>query len=150
MRLVVSIANQTAELFDQNDNCLRTYCISTAARGAGCEEGSYCTPTGRFCIAEKIGADMPRGAIFKSREHTGEFWRGEKREDDLILSRILWLDGLEPHNKNTHDRYIYLHGTNHEDKLGTPVSLGCIRFSNDDIIDLFNLLQKDDEVFIVN
>ena len=98
------------------------------------------TPLGRFRVAEKFGADAPVGTVFKSREPVGS--QGEHpSDDDLVLSRILWLDGLEPHNANTRDRFIYIHGTNHEHKIGEIASHGCIRMRNVDLIELFDLIE---------
>ena len=119
--------------------------VSTSARGAGCAENSFQTPTGWHAIAERIGAGLPVGAVLRERTPTGEVlpeaaWRAG--EADHILSRILWLDGLEPgHNRgpgcDTHARFIYLHGTNREDLLGRPASRGCIRLGNQDVVALF-------------
>lgn len=94
------------------------------------------TPTGRFRISEKIGAGMPAGTVFKSRR---PMKTTEKmlREEDLVMTRILWLDGLDPANANTHDRFIYIHGTNHEELIGEPASHGCIRMRNADLVELF-------------
>jgi lipoprotein-anchoring transpeptidase ErfK/SrfK len=118
---------------------LMTCEISTSKSGLGSIPGSNRTPTGRFRVAEKHGQHAPRGTIFKSRQPAG-LWReaGPPGPDDLITSRILWLDGLEKHNANTFDRYIYIHGTNQEHLLGTPASHGCIRMKNDDVIRLFD------------
>ena len=87
------------------------------------------TPVGRFRIAEKIGADQPTDIAFKTRVPVRPSAAALK-SDDLIMSRIMWLDGLEEANANTHARYIYIHGTNHEDEIGTPASHGCIRMKN--------------------
>ena len=90
---------------------------------------------------------MPRGTIFRSRVALGP-------EDplpstnDLVMSRILWLDGLDEHNANTRDRFIYIHGTKHEDKIGTPASHGCIRMRNDDVVELFELVDETTPVVI--
>ena len=96
------------------------------------------TPMGKFRIAEKIGhGRRPADTVFKSsRALSGpaKMLRG----DDLVMSRILWLDGVEAHNANTRERYIYIHGTKHEDRLGTPASHGCIRMRNEDVIELFS------------
>lgn len=117
------------------------YPISTSRFGLGSKEGSFKTPTGKFRIAEKIGDEMPSGTVFKSRKPI----RATKkmlREDDLVMTRILWLDGLEPRNANTHDRYVYIHGTNHEEAIGTPASHGCVRMKNDDVIELFDRVSE--------
>ena len=154
-RLVIKSSSQRAEFWSDQE-LVKCYVISTATNGLGCEVGSYCTPTGRLKVSEKIGADSRIGTIFRSRVNTGEVWAPtslqtadfENAKEDLVLSRILWLEGLEPHNANTKLRYIYLHGTNHEDKLGQAVSHGCVRFSNNDIIEVFDLLDTGAEVVI--
>ena len=112
------------------------YPISTSRFGLGSKEGSFKTPTGKFRIADKIGDGMPAGTVFKSRRPV-KATKKLLREEDLVMSRILWLDGLERRNANTHDRYIYIHGTNHEEKIGTPASHGCIRMKNADLLELF-------------
>ena len=139
------------------DVLIRQYPVSGAANGAGSENGSYCTPLGRHRIAEKIGAGMPLYAAFKAREWTGEIWTPELNAEhpgrDWILSRILWLEGMEPgKNKggtvDTHDRYIYIHGTHEEHKIGTPASHGCIRMKNEDVAELFDRVKVGTEVDI--
>lgn len=125
----------------------RVYPISTSKFGLGSEEGSYKTPTGRFRIAEKIGADQPINIAYKSRvpvTPTAEMLASA----DLVMSRILWLDGLDEANANTHQRYIYIHGTNHEELIGTPASHGCIRMKKADIAELFELVQVGTPVVI--
>ncbi len=123
--------------------------ISTSKWGLGSEPGSNRTPLGRFRIAEKHGAGAPFGTIFKSRRPAGRWRRGGRvLPDDLITSRLLWLDGLDKHNANTYERYIYLHGTNQEHLLGTPHSHGCVRLSNDAVIDLYDLVPVGTEVVI--
>ena len=127
----------------------RTFPVSTSSFGLGSEPGSMKTPLGRFRIAAKIGADQPIDIAYKSREPirpSAEMLKG----DDLIMSRILWLDGLEPHNSNTHERYIYIHGTNHEDAIGQPASHGCIRMRNADVAELFDLVEIDTRVTIAD
>lgn len=105
------------------------------------------TPTGRFRVAEKHGHGAPEGMIFRSRQATGEF--GSPQDDrDHVQTRILWIEGLEAQNANTMDRYIYIHGTNAEGSLGTPASEGCIRLSNADVADLFDLAPEGTEVMI--
>ena len=149
-RLIVRVAEQTAEVWE-GVILLKTFAVSTAAQGIGCEEGSFCTPSGRLRIRRKIGADLPTGAVFKSRIFTGEIWPSSTcaAKEDLVLSRILWLAGDEPHNANTFERFIYLHGTNQEHLIGTPASHGCIRFRNADIIDVFEMLNEGDLVEVV-
>ena len=143
--LVIDVENQTAFL-EEDGELLRRYRISTAAAGTGNTAGSLRTPTGLLRVAEKIGGDAPIGAVFRSRVPTGEVWSLSpenplaRNEEDLVLTRILWLAGAEAENANTFERFIYLHGTNHEADLGRPASHGCIRFANTDIIDLFERL----------
>ena len=115
---------------------MASWLVSTSRFGLGCEEGSFRTPTGNFRIAEKIGAGEPPWTVYKSRVPTGER-ATPGGSDDLVLTRILWLEGQDPENCNTRERYIYLHGTNQEELIGTPASHGCVRLSNEAIIDLF-------------
>ncbi|GAA5497147.1 hypothetical protein Rhal01_03337 [Rubritalea halochordaticola] len=141
LNILVSVAEQTLELRKGNE-VLHRYSISTAANGTGFQEGSYCTPTGRFIVSEKFGHEEPIHTTFKGRLPTGIWDPCECCEDDLITSRILWLDGLDEDNANSKARYIYIHGTNHEDKIGTPASCGCVRMRNEDIIELFELVPE--------
>ncbi len=117
-----------------------TFPISTSKYGLGCAEGSFKTPTGRFRIAEKIGSGQPVDIAYKSRVPLKPS-REMLESDDLVMSRILWLDGLEAANANTYSRYIYIHGTNHEEHIGEPASHGCVRMKNEDIAALFKLVQ---------
>jgi len=126
---------------------LGAYSISTSRFGLGTKEGSMKTPTGRFRIAEKIGDGMPLGTIFKSRRPVKATEKALGAED-LIMTRILWLDGLDPENANTYQRFIYIHGTNHEESLGKPSSHGCIRMRNSDLLELYELVNVDTPVAI--
>ena len=145
------------EPYPDGDMLIRQYTVSTAANGPGEQSGSYCTPRGRHRIAEKIGAGAPLCAAFKAREPTGEIWTPEldaaNPGRDWILTRILWLEGLEPgRNKggtvDTYNRYIYIHGTHEEHKLGTPASHGCIRMKNAEVAELFDRVKVGTEVRI--
>lgn len=138
--LSVSISGQRMDLIE-GDRLIASYPVSTSAFGTGFEEGSLKTPTGRFLIAEKIGAGAPLGAIFRARRPTGEISRGGGDSDE-ILTRILWIEGLDPENANTRSRFIYIHGTNREDLIGSPASHGCIRMKNPDIVGLFDLVPE--------
>jgi len=127
--------------------------ISTAVKGLGSEKGSDQTPLGVHRIAQKIGAGAPFGAIFKSRQNTGETVHildtpGADSPDDYVTSRIMWLDGLEPSNKTSKERFIYIHGTGEEGKIGTPASHGCIRMRNKDVIGLFDRVDENTLVVI--
>ena len=135
-RLLVHVPSQTLDLIE-NDELVRRYVVSTSSFGLGTEPGSNKTPTGNFRVAEKIGDDAPPGEIFISRAPTGQFGADDDPQDH-VQTRILWLEGLDPDNANTRERYIYIHGTNAESLLGTPASHGCIRMNNLDIIDLYN------------
>ncbi len=149
----INLHTQQLSLFESSPKgqvLLREYAVSTALNGAGEAKGSYCTPRGRHRIEQKIGEGAPRFAVFKARVPTGEIWTPELEAAtpgcDWILSRIMWLDGMEPGknqggNVDTHDRYIYIHGTNEEHQIGTPVSHGCIRMKNADVIDLFDRVE---------
>lgn len=141
LRLEVSVDDQQMRVFLGTD-LVRTYIISTATKGVGFQPGSFRTPTGNFRIADKIGNGAPSGTIFKSREAEG-VWTTDSPPtcDDLILTRILRIAGLDPENANSYDRYIYIHGTNREDLLGQPNSHGCIRMGNADVIELFDLVE---------
>ena len=123
------------------------YPVSTSRFGLGSKEGSFKTPTGKFRIAEKIGDGMPVGTVFKSRRPV-KATKKLLREEDLVMTRILWLDGLDPGNANTRERFIYIHGTNHEENLGEPASHGCIRMKKSDLLELFERVEVDTPVAI--
>jgi lipoprotein-anchoring transpeptidase ErfK/SrfK len=144
--LLVDVARQDLELME-GEVVTATWPVSTSRFGLGFEEGSFRTPTGRFRIAEKIGDGAPAGMIFRSRIATGKV-ADQGGEEDLVLTRILWLEGLDPHNANTRQRYIYIHGTNQEHLIGTPASHGCIRLRNNDMIDLFDRVNEGTHVEI--
>jgi lipoprotein-anchoring transpeptidase ErfK/SrfK len=143
----IDVKKQVLEL-RRHGNVEKTYPVSTSRFGLGSEPGSYKTPVGRFFVSDKIGADAPLRTVFKSRLPVGEFL-DEGGEDDLVLTRILWLSGLEPHNANTRDRYIYIHGTNHELLLGTPSSHGCVRMRNQDVAEFFEMVPEGTPLEIV-
>jgi lipoprotein-anchoring transpeptidase ErfK/SrfK len=114
------------------------YSVSTSKYGVGDRKGSYATPVGVLAVSEKIGASLPNGAVLKSRRPTGEIVRPNATGRDAILSRIIWLSGLQGANRNAHERGIYIHGTPEERKIGRPVSYGCIRMRSRDVIRLFD------------
>jgi lipoprotein-anchoring transpeptidase ErfK/SrfK len=142
----ISVRDQRLTL-KEGETLVRTYPVSTSRFGIGTEEASMKTPIGRFRIAEKIGDGLPSDTVFQSRVPL-------KADDplppteDLVMSRILWLDGLDEHNANTRDRFIYIHGTKHEDKIGNPASHGCVRMRNADVIELFDLVDEGAPVVI--
>jgi lipoprotein-anchoring transpeptidase ErfK/SrfK len=135
--LYVSVPDQKMEL-RQHDVRVTVYPISTSKFGLGDQPGSNCTPLGELEVAQKIGAGQPSGMKFKSRRPTGEIVPPDAPGRDPIVSRILWLRGLETCNANAYQRYIYIHGTPQESLLGQPKSYGCIRMRSSDIIDLFD------------
>jgi L,D-transpeptidase YbiS len=152
----IDLSRQCLRLYDGR-KLLREYKVSTAARGAGEQRGSYQTPRGRHKIRAMIGRGAAPGAVFVSRRPTGELYSRELRERypdrDWILTRILWLSGLEPGRNrlrevDTMRRYIYLHGTPEETELGKPGSHGCVRMANSDIVELFELVKPGIEVDI--
>lgn len=158
--LCVSIATQTMQ-FLKNAALVKSYVISTSRRPPSNVKDSLGTPRGLHAIAERIGAGQPPGMVFKARVPTGRHFRelpSAATEPNLITSRILWLRGLEPGfnaGKNTageivdtHERYIYVHGTNHEDQLGTPLSAGCVLMRNVEIVELYEQVRTGDLVWI--
>ena len=155
-RLFVSIERQICWLDSDNDPLIRAFRVSTGLKPPSNQEGSNGTPTGLHCIQEKIGAGSRIGTVFKGRVSTGKQYADldpEDREPNLITSRILWLSGLESgYNQgpghDSHERYIYFHGTNHEDKIGEPSSGGCIQLLNAEMIELFDLTTEGDHVYI--
>ncbi|MEO6847609.1 MAG: L,D-transpeptidase [Chthoniobacterales bacterium] len=144
--LHIQSETQTMEL-RKNGILEQTYPVSTSKFGLGFEEGSFKTPTGNFVIKEKFGETAPLFTIFKSRVSTDEI-SPPGGDEDLILTRILWLGGLDKNNANTYDRYVYIHGTNQEAFIGKPASHGCIRMRNHDIADLYNRIPKGTRVHI--
>ncbi|HEX4640792.1 MAG TPA: L,D-transpeptidase [Chthoniobacterales bacterium] len=140
LKIEISIRDQRLTLRDGQKK-VAAYPVSTSRFGLGTKEGSFKTPAGKFCIADKIGDGAPAGTVFKSRRPV-KATKKMLREDDLVMTRILWLDGLEPRNANTRDRYVYIHGTNHEDKIGTAASHGCVRMRNADVIELFERVEE--------
>jgi len=145
-RIDISLKDQRLTLTRDGEE-LRSFPISSSRFGIGTEEGSNKTPLGNFRIAEKIGHGAGAGTIFKSRVPLGPDDPLPDTED-FVTTRILWLDGVDPENANTRDRYIYIHGTKHEDKIGAPDSHGCIRMRNADVIELFELVDETTQVVI--
>ena len=145
--LHVSVAAQALEVRDEHGETLRRFPVSTSRFGLGTEPDSHCTPLGNFRVGEMIGDGEPLGAVFRNRVPTGENGLGAPGED-LILTRILWLEGAEGHNANTRDRYIYIHGTNDEARIGEAASHGCVRMRNADVVELFDWVKPGTEVRI--
>lgn len=157
MRVRVDIARQCLELFGADQACIRRYAVSTALKGAGEKTGSYCTPRGLHRIRARIGDGLPYGTVFRGRRPTGEYWTPEFAAEhpgrDWILSRILWLCGEEPGRNrlgavDSMRRYIYIHGTGDDQPMGVPLSHGCVRMRNRDIMELFDLVRVGTKVEI--
>ncbi|TDF84832.1 L,D-transpeptidase [Pseudomonas sp. H9] len=144
--LHISLADQCLYGFAQGQLCLRLP-VSTAVKGAGERNGSGCTPRGLHQVRAKIGGDLPQGAVLRGRRWTGEIWTPSLHLQypgrDWILSRILWLSGCElgvnrMGEVDTFRRYIYLHGTPDCEPMGVPLSHGCVRLRNADLLHLFD------------
>jgi len=153
----VRIATATLQFFRRGE-LVRAYPISTSQRPPSNVKGSLGTPRGLHEIAERIGAGQPPGMVFKARVPTGRHFSelpDATAETNLITTRILWLRGLEPGvnrggDVDTYDRYVYIHGTNHEARIGEPLSAGCVLMRNLDIIELYDQLRTGDHVLIAD
>lgn len=148
IKLEVNIAEQRLFRFENNE-LTHSYCISTAKNGIGSDSGSEKTPLGEHIVRAKIGADAPNNAVFIGRRPTGEIYDAQLAaaypNRDWILTRILWLSGKEIGQNRLGDvdsmrRYIYIHGTPDTEPMGEPLSHGCVRMRNNDIIELFDLV----------
>ena len=157
MKIVISIPSQELDLWDENQNTMRKYQISSAGNGVGQEYGSFCTPLGKHIIRAKIGTSRPINTVFIRRRPTGEIYTPELGARypgrDWILTRILWLSGcVRGFNRmgkvDTMRRYIYIHGSPDSAKMGKPGSIGCIRMHNHDLLELFDLVNAGTEVDI--
>ncbi|TXD98376.1 L,D-transpeptidase [Psychrobacter frigidicola] len=161
LELRINIAEQTLTMYQQGIEVCR-YAISTAQNGIGSLQDSGCTPLGAHIIAQKIGGSQPINSVFVGRVPTGEIYSAmleeEYPERDWILSRILWLAGLEEGNNqgsngqgncDTYQRYIYIHGTPDNQPMGIPRSHGCVRMRNQDIVELFTQVAEGTPVSIV-
>ena len=156
--ILVDISQQRLFLLDNRGDLIISYPISSSSYGEGQVENSFKTPLGKHIVKEKIGFDAPKNTIFKERVNIGRyaeiFDSDFDSEDDHITSRILWLEGTEEgYNKggnvDSFYRYIYIHGTPEEGLIGKKASHGCIRMFNDDVIELFSLVDKGTKVNIV-
>jgi hypothetical protein len=137
MEVLISVAEQKMVVL-RDGGLLRKYPISTSRFGVGDAYGSYKTPLGQLRVCDKVGDDLMPGAVIKHRAATGEVLDVNAPGRDPIVTRILWLDGLEEQNRNAKARGIYIHGTPEEKKLGEPVSWGCIRMRSKDVVELFD------------
>jgi L,D-transpeptidase YbiS len=148
MKIEIDVSKQALRLLD-GSKVLKKYSVSTAKKGVGEKNGSFCTPRGRHIVRAKIGAGQPPNTVFVRRRPTGEVWSPELGAKypgrDWMLTRILWLSGCEPGKNRLGDvdtmrRYIYLHGSPDSAEMGKPGSIGCVRMRNRDIVELFELV----------
>ncbi|WP_180059290.1 cell wall-recycling L,D-carboxypeptidase ElsL [Acinetobacter sp. YH12128] len=151
--ILINLKDQTLTLPKLN----KFYLISSGKNGIGEQENSGKTPRGWHQVAEKFGGQQPQNAVFKARQWTGEVYDEQLAalhpERDWILSRILWLSGLEPgfnvgEGCDTYQRYIYIHGTPDTEPMGIPMSHGCIRMRNSDVVELYQLIPLNALVYI--
>ncbi|MDX1824576.1 MAG: L,D-transpeptidase [Thiohalomonadales bacterium] len=156
MHIEIIIGSQTLTVFDDEQQ-LMSFSVATARKGVGEQYGSEQTPRGWHVIRAKIGAQQPVNTVFVARRPTGEIYtpalREQDPERDWILTRILWLSGLEPGRNrlgtvDTMRRYIYIHGCPDEDAMGIPSSHGCIKMHNKDVIRLFDTVDVGTRVSI--
>jgi lipoprotein-anchoring transpeptidase ErfK/SrfK len=148
-QIVISARDQKLALLDRG-NVTAIYPVSTSKFGLGDWLRSSYTPLGKLEIAKKIGDNVAPGTVFKDRRRTGEIVLPDSPGRDPIVTRILWLRGLEPQNANAFSRYIYIHGTPEERLIGMPASYGCIRMRSNDIINLYENVGVGAEVTIVD
>ena len=147
--LIVSVPDQRLAVLE-NGIVIAEYRVSTSKYGVGDRSGSYATPPGELQVAEKIGDGVPIGTVFKNRHPTGEILRPNASGRDPIVTRILWLRGLEAKNSQAFERNIYIHGTPVERLIGRPASYGCIRMRSRDVVQVFNMVHTGAKVEVVN
>jgi lipoprotein-anchoring transpeptidase ErfK/SrfK len=148
-RVVISVKDQKLAVLDR-ETLLAVYPVSTSKYGIGDWRGSYRTPLGQLEIAQKIGDGLPPGTVFKDRRRTGEIVGVNAPGRDPIVTRIIWLRGLEWQNANAFRRDIYIHGTPEERNIGLPVSYGCVRMRSEDVIKLYDVVGTGAQVTIVD
>ncbi|MDH5387623.1 MAG: L,D-transpeptidase [Gammaproteobacteria bacterium] len=153
----ISVKDQLMTLLDEAGRVLHSYPVSTSKFGTGSRNNSNQTPLGLHRIKDKIGGAMPINEVFIGRMPHGSLdeciERGVELPEDVITSRIMWLEGMQPGRNqggyvDTYQRYIYIHGTSDEEHIGTPASMGCIRMLNADIVELFRRVESGTEVMI--
>jgi len=145
--MIVSVPDQVLALVDRGKLIAR-YSISTSKFGTGDSAASYRTPLGTLFVSAKIGDRLPPGAVIKNRIPTGEIVAVDAPGRDPIVSRVIWLRGMEAQNQKARDRCIYIHGTPEERRIGKPASFGCIRVRSRDIIDLYDRVHIGTHVLI--
>lgn len=147
-KMIISARDQRMLLL-RDGKPLKSYRVSTSKHGLGSKSGSGQTPLGKMAVARKIGGGARSGTVFKHRRPTGEVLKPNAPGRDPIVSRIIWLRGKESGNRNTFRRYIYIHGTPEERRIGSPASLGCVRMRSRDIIDLYGRIGVGAEVQVI-
>ena len=153
--LIASVRHQTINHF-QYGKSVKAYVMSSSKRPPSCAEGSLGTPWGLHEVCEKIGEGEALGTVFEGRASIGlRYWEceREKREENLITTRILRLRGLQPRvnsggQVDTYNRYVYVHGTNHEDRLGSPSSSGCLQLGNKEALELFDIVPEGTHLYV--
>jgi hypothetical protein len=148
-KAIISILHQKMYVF-LGDKHFREYPISTSKYGVGDEFGSYKTPTGLFRVYSKIGEGLSLGAVLKSRQPTREVVATNAKDRDPIVTRIIWLEGLESTNRHALERCIYIHGTPQERDLGRPASFGCVRMASKDVVVVYEMLPEQSRVAILD
>ena len=136
--MIVSVPDQQLALIDHG-KLISKYPISTSKFGLGDGNGTYRTPLGVLFVSAKFGDRLPAGAVIKNRVPTGEIVNANAPGRDAIVSRVIWLRGMEEQNHSARDRCIYIHGTPEERLIGRPASFGCIRMRSKDVIALYDL-----------
>lgn len=153
----VSIKNQQLELYDSTAQLVKRFPVSTSRFGVGNQSGSFKTPTGHHQICEKIGDGLSLDEVFVGRQPQGRLSILQQQQaelpEDIITARILRLSGMQPGINSgpeidSYERYIYIHGTPEEDAISTPASHGCIRMRNQDIVELYDMVDLNDDVLI--
>ena len=145
---IVSVPDQKIVVMEGTRK-LATFPVSTSKFGTGDRRNSWSTPMGSLRVAQKIGDHVPPGGVFRRRQVTGEILQPNAPGRDPIVTRILWLTGNEPNNRNAYERCIYIHGTTEEKFIGKPASFGCIRMKSKDVIVLYEMLSVGSQITIV-
>jgi lipoprotein-anchoring transpeptidase ErfK/SrfK len=136
--IVVSVPDQQLAIIDRG-KLISKYPISSSKFGLGDGSGTFCTPLGILFVSAKLGDHLPAGAVIKNRVPTGEIVNPNAPGRDAIVSRVIWLRGMEQQNRGARDRCIYIHGTPEERLIGRPASFGCIRMRARDVIALYDI-----------
>lgn len=147
-KMIVSVQDQKM-LLVHDGAPVKCYKVSTSKFGVGDKPNSHCTPLGRLQVAQKIGSSTAIGGVLKNRRPTGEVLKPNAPGRDPVVTRILWLKGMEARNCNAYRRTIYIHGTPEERRLGSPASYGCIRMSSRDVADLYKRVGHGADVFVI-